>query len=112
MGCCCSNSDNQKDIKIDPFDTRLEIMRSPHRIVDGKVALENTAVDFEEIWKKFDKDDSGTLEKNEAYCFIEHYMTELTGRQPTKRDLENNFFMIDRDGSGDIDKREALDFLY
>ena len=43
--------------------------------------------------------------------FLKVYLKQVTGKEPTRRDLENNFSLMDADGSGVIDKVEALDYL-
>ena len=38
-------------------------------------------------------------------------MKEVTGKDPSEKELERNFQIMDLDKSGDIDKEEAFKFL-
>ena len=63
------------------------------------------------IWKEFDKDGSGKLEKEEAVAFLKVTLRDLTGEEPNESIVEKNFANMDRDKSGDIDKLECYNFL-
>ena len=65
----------------------------------------------EQIWQTYDEDQSGKLEKGEAYKFLRVMMKEYTGEEPTDEMLANSFRVMDEDGSGDVSKDEALKFL-
>ena len=72
---------------------------------------EHWNAEIAEIWKKYDTDNSGKLEKDEAFRFMSDCMKELTGDEQTEEDLENHFAKMDVDKSGDIDKEECFRFL-
>ena len=38
-------------------------------------------------------------------------MQEVTGQEPSQKEIDMNFETMDLDGSGDIDKEEAFKFL-
>ena len=65
----------------------------------------------EEIWKKFDTNKSGKLEKDQAKLFLLEELASLTGAEPTDDELERNFNIIDEDANGSLDKEEVLKFL-
>ena len=65
----------------------------------------------EEIWKQFDVDGNGYLNKEEAKRFLTVELKSLTGSDPTDDELERNFSIIDEDASGTLDKEEVLKFL-
>ena len=65
----------------------------------------------EEIWREYDVDNSGKLDKEEAFTFLRVMLKEYTGKDPTDEELERNFQMMDYDKSGDIDKAEAQKFI-
>ena len=66
---------------------------------------------MQEIWNQYDDDDSGKLEKAEAFEFLRLVLKEYQGKEPTEEELERNFNLMDYDGSGDIDKKEAQKFV-
>ena len=66
---------------------------------------------IEQIWKDYDTDRNGKLDRKEAYNFLKDCMKEVSGEDPTKEEIDENFRTMDIDGSDDIDKDEALKFL-
>ena len=65
----------------------------------------------DDAWKNFDDNGNGRLEKEEAFKFLTQVMKEVTGKDPSEKELERNFQIMDLDKSGDIDKEEAFKFL-
>ena len=65
----------------------------------------------EEIWKIYDTNNSGVLEKDQAKAFLLDELKTMTGSEPTEDELERNFNIIDEDASGTLDKEEVLKFL-
>ena len=65
----------------------------------------------EEIWVKYDTNNSGVLEKEQGKAFLMAELSELTGVAPGDEELERNFNIIDEDASGTLDKEEVLKFL-
>ena len=65
----------------------------------------------EEIWKIYDTNNSGVLEKEQAKAFLLDELKTMTGSEPTEDELERNFNIIDEDASGTLDKEEVLKFL-
>ena len=65
----------------------------------------------EEIFAKFDTNQSGVLEKEQGIAFLRVELEHMTGAEPTEDELERNFAIIDEDASGTLDKEEVLKFL-
>ena len=65
----------------------------------------------DDIWKNFDEDKNGKLERHEAEKFLKSILKEVTGKDPSEKELARNFEIMDLDKSGDIDKEEAYKFL-
>ena len=65
----------------------------------------------EQIWKQYDTNNSGVLEKDQAKAFLMDELKNMTGSEPTEDELERNFNIIDEDASGSLDKEEVLKFL-
>ena len=65
----------------------------------------------EQIWKQYDTNNSGVLEKDQAKLFLMEELKTMTGSEPTEDELERNFMIIDEDASGTLDKEEVLKFL-
>ena len=65
----------------------------------------------EQIWAKFDTDNSGVLNKEQGKLFLQQELETMTGQPPTDEEIERNFSIIDEDGNGSLDKEEVLKFL-
>lgn len=64
------------------------------------------------VWGKYDKDGSGTLDKAEAMKFVEDSLGQMTGEfKFTPADYDAFFKDLDKDGSGDVDKEEMFRFV-
>lgn len=61
-----------------------------------------------QIWKKFDKDNSGVLEGKEADAFFDELCGKGTGLEDIKDLLKQ---LIDKDGDKNITKDEVFKFL-
>ena len=65
----------------------------------------------EEIWSAYDTDNSGKLDKKQAFEFLKSANKGITGEESTKHQIETDFIKMDLDKSGDIDKEEAVKYL-
>lgn len=64
------------------------------------------------VWGKYDKDGSGSLDKEEAMRFVQDSLGQMTGDHKfTPADYEQFFKDLDKDGSGDVDKEEMFRFV-
>ena len=71
----------------------------------------------EEIWSKYDKDDSGCLDKDEVRQFVKDLLSdnqqirEADGSAYDNAEFEECFRQFDADGSGTIDREEMAKFI-
>ena len=72
---------------------------------------EGYAKSIDEIWRLFDENQNGKLEKDEAKVFLRAILKQVNGSTPTNKEIKRNFVKMDLDRSGDIDKEEALKYL-
>ena len=64
----------------------------------------------EEMWKQFDMDGSGDLDKEETRDMLKHICAQ--NKKKFKEDaFESTYLLIDRDMSGKIDKTEMMIFV-
>ena len=63
--------------------------------------------EVDDIWKKYDTNNNGVLDKKEAYAFLDDMMKEVTGQATTQEEIESNFRILDEDHSGDVSKEET-----
>jgi len=73
-------------------------------------AVINKCVD--DIWKEYDADNSGTLDKDETKKFVQQTLSEMSD-SGTFNDEEFNqcFEEFDKDGNGTIEKDEMAQFI-
>ena len=66
----------------------------------------------EDIWKEYDKDNSGALDKDETKKFVKNTLADMndTG-EFSEEDFEACFAEFDKDGSGTIEKDEMAIFI-
>ena len=57
---------------------------------------------IDDIWEKYDINNSGVLEKSEAFIFLRDIFRELFGTDSTDEDLESTFKMMDTNEDGVI----------
>ena len=50
---------------------------------------------MDKIWKEFDTNNNGKLEKDEAMKFLKEMLPELIGDDPSDEMLERNFNLLD-----------------
>ena len=62
----------------------------------------------EEVWTKYDADNSGVLEKGEAMKFLRDTFKELFGTDKSDEQLLPTFEMIDRNKNNNLDKAELM----
>ena len=113
MGATCCNSDN--------LDDRKDWVKSPttrsNRDSHFSFSREEIEADkkrrdkVDEIWKEYDTNNSGVLEKEQAYEFLRKSLTEMAGKEPTQEEVKRNFETIDADANGVLDKEEVQRFL-
>ncbi len=67
---------------------------------------------IDDIWKNYDKDNSGFLDKEETRAFVKNTLTEMgeTG-DFGDTDFEACFKEFDKDGNGTISKDEMKIFI-
>ena len=68
----------------------------------------------EDIWKEYDTDKNGTLDKEEARSLINKTLTAMEGEGKTdytEEDFAACFAEFDKDKSGTIDKGEMAAFI-
>ena len=64
------------------------------------------------IWKAYDKDDSGFLDKAETKTFVKNTLSEMgENGEFSEADFEACFKEFDKDGSGTISKDEMKIFI-
>ena len=66
----------------------------------------------DEIWSKYDKDNSGELDKNETKQFVMDTLQDMAdGAGFSDADFDQCFAEFDKDGSGNIEKDEMVEFI-
>ena len=70
----------------------------------------------EDIWAEYDKDNSGTLDKEETKLFVKKTLVDMTsgeggGDDFSDEDFEACFKEFDKDGNGTIEKDEMAVFI-
>ena len=89
------------------FDKRIKIRMADVNIVIWKCV--------EEIWGEYDKDRSGTLDREECQRFIMTTMSECMGPAAVQGfsvdDFNQAFDKFDLDGNGTIEKDEMVTFI-
>jgi Ca2+-binding EF-hand superfamily protein len=66
----------------------------------------------DDIWKEYDKDGSGSLDKAETKRFVKNTLKEMDdSAQFSDADFEACFKEFDEDGSGFIEKDEMAVFI-
>ena len=66
----------------------------------------------EDIWKEYDKDNSGALDKDETKKFVKNTLSEMNDSgEFSEEDFDSCFKEFDKDGSGTIEKDEMAMFI-
>ena len=72
----------------------------------------------DDIWAEYDKDNSGTLDKEETKLFVKKTLVDMTsgesggqGDDFSDEDFEACFKEFDKDGNGTIEKDEMAVFI-
>ena len=66
----------------------------------------------DDIWKEYDKDNSGALDKEETKLFVKNTLGEINDNGDfSEEDFEACFKEFDKDGSGTIEKDEMALFI-
>ena len=67
---------------------------------------------IEDIWKNYDKDRSGFLDKSETKLFVKNTFQEMgESGEFSEADFEACFKEFDKDGNGTISKDEMKSFI-
>ena len=67
---------------------------------------------IEDIWKNYDKDKSGALDKEETKNFVKNTLTEMGEKgEFSEADFEACFKEFDKDGNGTISRDEMKIFI-
>ena len=71
-----------------------------------------------DIWKKYDRDDNGVLDRDEIKSFVADILNDVkldkqwqTEPDSAKLDINEIFDQIDKDGNGTVDINEMVVFL-
>ena len=71
-----------------------------------------------DIWKKYDRDDNGVLDRDEIKSFVADILNDVkldkqwqTKPDSAKLDINEIFDQIDKDGNGTVDINEMVVFL-
>ena len=63
----------------------------------------------DEIWEKYDNDNSGALDKDETKRFVQDTLTDMAdGAGFSDTDFDQCFSEFDKDNSGTIEKNEMV----
>merc|ERR1712167_221950 len=66
----------------------------------------------DDIWAEYDKDNSGSLDKDETKKFVQNTLAEMNDSgEFSEEDFEQCFKEFDKDGSGTIEKDEMAIFI-
>ena len=69
----------------------------------------------DDIWAEYDKDNSGTLDKEETKLFVKKTLVDMAsgegGDDFSDEDFEACFKEFDKDGNGTIEKDEMAVFI-
>ena len=66
----------------------------------------------DDIWKEYDKDNSGALDKEETKKFVKNTLSEMNDSgEFSEEDFEACLSEFDKDGSGTIEKDEMAIFI-
>ena len=68
---------------------------------------------MDEIWSKYDDDNSGELDKEETKLFVQDTLAGVEAESSpfSDEDFDACFLLFDKDGSGSIDKSEMVQFI-
>mmetsp|Transcript_2824 Transcript_2824/g.1936 ORF Transcript_2824/g.1936 Transcript_2824/m.1936 type:complete len:88 (+) Transcript_2824:57-320(+) len=67
---------------------------------------------IDDIWKKYDKDNNGHLDKHETRLFVQQTLKEMEVNDDFKEDdFEGTFKEFDKDGNGTISREEMKIFI-
>lgn len=96
--------------KAIPFNSYFNI----HKEKENKKELEreiNQVID--EIWVKFDKDNSGSLNKKECLQFFNESIVVMYGesRDLSDKDFETAFKLVDQNNNGQVSRDEMREFV-
>ena len=112
MGACCDSRtesavSGQKAKNIGGLTSKTSQQAKVIEVPDDSAERAR----IEEIWKQFDTDGNGYLNRTEGYAFLKVELKSLTGSEPTEEELERNWNIIDDDANDVLDKEEVLKFL-
>ena len=69
----------------------------------------------DDIWAEYDKDNSGTLDKEETKLFVKKTLVDMSNSESendfSDEDFEACFKEFDKDGNGTIEKDEMAVFI-
>ena len=67
---------------------------------------------IDKIWRKYDDDNSGSLDKEETFEFVQDCLKNIGQEKKLNQDNFDEFFdELDTDNSGTIEKGEMTDFI-
>ena len=67
---------------------------------------------MDDIWKEYDKDGNGNLDKEETKAFVKKTLAEMAGADEfSDEDFDACFAEFDKDKSGTIEKDEMAIFI-
>lgn len=94
--------------------TAEKIIDEAHMVNRGarprSISLKKAEID--EIYRRYDADENGDLDKEEAKKFLKDLYIEVNGCQPEDHTIEGTYKMIDESGDGRIQKEELKEYIY
>ena len=76
---------------------------------EAQLVLKYATID--DIWRKYDADNSGVLEKVEAQEFLKDLYIEVNKENPSEETIENTFMMVDPNNDSALSKEELKEYL-
>ena len=88
MGAYCCNLDYRDESKNWEKSPSIRsngdsLFSFNQEYIESREADKKRRDKVDEIWKEYDTNNSGVLEKEEAYEFLRKSLTEMSGRKPT-----------------------------
>ena len=102
----------KQQYKVPQFEEEFD--EEEQMLINALMPGIDTVIDdcIEDIWRRYDKDNSGELDKAETKIFLKNTLLELgeTG-EFSEDDFEVAFKEFDKNNSGSVDKEEMKIFI-
>ena len=106
------------DIEKSEWVWKCLLFGVPNSFITLKTNLQMADIDavirkcVDDIWAEYDKDNSGSLDKDETKKFVQNTLSEMNDSgEFSEADFEACFKEFDKDGSGTIEKDEMAIFI-